>query len=114
MTPHVPSIPWLQMVEYKSNRDVETFSKFLENGGTLPEEPPAVSEPPPDPRAGDPHPGQGSPQPSLVKGTGPAGWGRGPAGGVHASLLSSPGAQDPREQHGAGGAESARDGGVPG
>lgn len=31
------------MVEYKSTRDVETFSKFLENGGTLPEEPP-VSE----------------------------------------------------------------------
>uniref|UniRef100_A0A8C0F477 protein disulfide-isomerase n=1 Tax=Bubo bubo TaxID=30461 RepID=A0A8C0F477_BUBBB len=26
--------------------DVETFSKFLENGGTLPEEPPAVSEVP--------------------------------------------------------------------
>uniref|UniRef100_A0A663LTC7 protein disulfide-isomerase n=1 Tax=Athene cunicularia TaxID=194338 RepID=A0A663LTC7_ATHCN len=26
--------------------DVETFSKFLENGGTLPEEPPAVSEAP--------------------------------------------------------------------
>lgn len=40
---HLPSILWLQMVEYKSARDVETFSKFLENGGTLPEEPPVVS-----------------------------------------------------------------------
>uniref|UniRef100_A0A8C3Y6Y9 protein disulfide-isomerase n=1 Tax=Catharus ustulatus TaxID=91951 RepID=A0A8C3Y6Y9_CATUS len=28
-----------------SNRDVETFSKFLENGGTLPEEPPDLSAP---------------------------------------------------------------------
>ncbi|NXV75763.1 PDIA2 isomerase, partial [Atlantisia rogersi] len=33
-----------KMVEYKHARDVETFSKFLENGGTLPEDPPAVSE----------------------------------------------------------------------
>lgn len=37
------------MVEYKSARDVETFSKFLENGGTLPEEPPVVSVVPPPP-----------------------------------------------------------------
>uniref|UniRef100_A0A663F4M9 protein disulfide-isomerase n=1 Tax=Aquila chrysaetos chrysaetos TaxID=223781 RepID=A0A663F4M9_AQUCH len=29
---------------YKSARDVETFSKFLENGGTLPEEPPNAEE----------------------------------------------------------------------
>lgn len=43
------------MIEFKSNRDVETFSKFLENGGTLPEEPP-VSE-----ARGHP-PAQGCPQ----------------------------------------------------
>lgn len=42
-----PPVPWLQMVEYRSTRDVETFSKFLENGGKLPEEPPTVSEVPP-------------------------------------------------------------------
>ena len=54
VTPRLPSILRLQMVEYKSARDVETFSKFLENGGTLPEEPPTVSEVPP-PRARDPH-----------------------------------------------------------
>lgn len=43
VAPSAPSAPMVQMVEYKSARDVETFSKFLENGGTLPEEPP-VSE----------------------------------------------------------------------
>ncbi|NWZ70236.1 PDIA2 isomerase, partial [Acrocephalus arundinaceus] len=40
VAPSAPSAPMVQMVEYKSTRDVETFSKFLENGGTLPEEPP--------------------------------------------------------------------------
>ncbi|NWI35223.1 PDIA2 isomerase, partial [Picathartes gymnocephalus] len=40
---YFPAGPGRKMVEYKSTRDVETFSKFLENGGTLPEEPP-VSE----------------------------------------------------------------------
>lgn len=58
------------MVEYKSSRDVETFSKFLENGGTLPEEPP-VSE-----VRGQP-PTQGCPQPLLGEGMDPAGWGQG-------------------------------------
>ncbi|XP_074697017.1 protein disulfide-isomerase A2 isoform X2 [Strix aluco] len=43
---YFPAGPGRKMVEYKSARDVETFSKFLENGGTLPEEPPAVSETP--------------------------------------------------------------------
>ncbi|NXA26413.1 PDIA2 isomerase, partial [Ibidorhyncha struthersii] len=43
---YFPAGPGRKMVEYKSTRDVETFSKFLENGGTLPEEPPAVSETP--------------------------------------------------------------------
>ncbi|NXQ31567.1 PDIA2 isomerase, partial [Alaudala cheleensis] len=40
---YFPAGPGRKMIEYKSSRDVETFSKFLENGGTLPEEPP-VSE----------------------------------------------------------------------
>ncbi|OPJ87752.1 protein disulfide-isomerase A2 [Patagioenas fasciata monilis] len=43
---YFPAGPGRKMVEYKSTRDVETFSKFLENGGTLPEEPPAVSQTP--------------------------------------------------------------------
>ncbi|NWH79274.1 PDIA2 isomerase, partial [Piaya cayana] len=43
---YFPAGPGRKMVEYKSARDLETFSKFLENGGTLPEEPPAVSEDP--------------------------------------------------------------------
>lgn len=33
---------------------METFSKFLENGGTLPEEPPVVSMVPPFPGEGFP------------------------------------------------------------
>ncbi|NXS75644.1 PDIA2 isomerase, partial [Pandion haliaetus] len=45
---YFPAGPGRKMVEYKSTRDVETFSKFLENGGTLPEEPPVVSEVPPE------------------------------------------------------------------
>ncbi|XP_009944329.1 PREDICTED: protein disulfide-isomerase A2, partial [Leptosomus discolor] len=43
---YFPAGPGRKMVEYKSARDVETFSKFLENGGTLPEEPPAVPKTP--------------------------------------------------------------------
>ncbi|NXO02838.1 PDIA2 isomerase, partial [Rhinopomastus cyanomelas] len=43
---YFPAGPGRKIVEYKSARDVETFSKFLENGGTLPEEPPAVSKVP--------------------------------------------------------------------
>lgn len=45
----MPSGPSLspQVIEYKSTRDLETFSKFLDSGGNLPEEPeePAVSNP---------------------------------------------------------------------
>ncbi|NXY20356.1 PDIA2 isomerase, partial [Atrichornis clamosus] len=40
---YFPAGPGRKMVEFKSTRDVETFSKFLENGGTLPTEPPPVS-----------------------------------------------------------------------
>lgn len=44
-----PSGPSLspQVIEYKSTRDLETFSKFLDSGGDLPEEPkePTVSIP---------------------------------------------------------------------
>ncbi|XP_062444127.1 protein disulfide-isomerase A2 isoform X2 [Rhea pennata] len=43
---YFPAGPGRKMIEYKSNRDVETFSKFLENGGTLPSEPPVVPETP--------------------------------------------------------------------
>ncbi|XP_074775455.1 protein disulfide-isomerase A2 isoform X1 [Athene noctua] len=43
---YFPAGPGRKVIEYKSARDVETFSKFLENGGTLPEEPPAVPETP--------------------------------------------------------------------
>ncbi|NWZ49469.1 PDIA2 isomerase, partial [Haliaeetus albicilla] len=55
---YFPAGPGRKMVEYKSARDVETFSKFLENGGTLPEEPPVVSAvpPPAPPKARDTHP----------------------------------------------------------
>ncbi|XP_065589092.1 protein disulfide-isomerase A2 [Cyrtonyx montezumae] len=43
---YFPAGPGRKMVEYRSARDVETFSKFLENGGKLPEEPPTVSKTP--------------------------------------------------------------------
>ncbi|XP_071427737.1 protein disulfide-isomerase A2 [Pithys albifrons albifrons] len=43
---YFPAGPGRKMVEYKSARDVETFSKFLENGGTLPVEPPVVTKTP--------------------------------------------------------------------
>ncbi|NXS25176.1 PDIA2 isomerase, partial [Mystacornis crossleyi] len=48
---YFPAGPGRKMVEYKSTRDVETFSKFLDNGGTLPVEPPVseVREQPPCP-----------------------------------------------------------------
>ncbi|NXE90799.1 PDIA2 isomerase, partial [Menura novaehollandiae] len=55
---YFPAGPGRKMVEFKSTRDVETFSKFLENGGTLPVEPPPVS----DVSDLSPHP-QGSTQP---------------------------------------------------
>ncbi|XP_027324703.3 protein disulfide-isomerase A2 [Anas platyrhynchos] len=43
---YFPAGPGRKMIEYRSTRDVETFSKFLENGGTLPEEPPVVTKTP--------------------------------------------------------------------
>ncbi|XP_009993821.1 PREDICTED: protein disulfide-isomerase A2 [Chaetura pelagica] len=43
---YFPAGPGRKMIEYKSARDVETFSKFLENGGTLPEEPSVVPKAP--------------------------------------------------------------------
>ncbi|KAJ7420502.1 Protein disulfide-isomerase A2 [Pitangus sulphuratus] len=43
---YFPAGPGRKMVEYKSARDVETFSKFLENGGMLPVEPPVVTKTP--------------------------------------------------------------------
>ncbi|XP_030315683.1 protein disulfide-isomerase A2 [Calypte anna] len=43
---YFPAGPGRKVVEYKSARDVETFSKFLENGGILPEEPPVVTKTP--------------------------------------------------------------------
>ncbi|XP_017923157.1 protein disulfide-isomerase A2 [Manacus vitellinus] len=43
---YFPAGPGRKMVEYKSTRDVETFSKFLENGGVLPVEPPVVTKTP--------------------------------------------------------------------
>ncbi|NXF32277.1 PDIA2 isomerase, partial [Nyctibius bracteatus] len=61
---YFPAGPGRKMVEYKSVRDLETFSKFLENGGTLPEEPPEVSVPPAPSRARDSPRPQGSSQPS--------------------------------------------------
>ncbi|XP_029410713.1 protein disulfide-isomerase A2 isoform X1 [Nannospalax galili] len=41
-----PAGPDRKVIEYKSTRDLETFSKFLDSGGDLPEEP-AVSSPEP-------------------------------------------------------------------
>lgn len=29
---------WLQVIDYNGKRDLETFVKFLDNGGVLPEE----------------------------------------------------------------------------
>ncbi|XP_030338784.1 protein disulfide-isomerase A2 [Strigops habroptila] len=43
---YFPAGPGRKMVEFKGSRDVETFSKFLENGGMLPEEPPEVPKTP--------------------------------------------------------------------
>ncbi|KAM4656037.1 protein disulfide-isomerase A2 isoform 2-T2 [Amazona ochrocephala] len=45
---YFPAGPGRKMVEFKGSRDLETFSKFLENGGMLPEEPPAVPKTPED------------------------------------------------------------------
>ncbi|XP_075022167.1 protein disulfide-isomerase A2 [Calonectris borealis] len=50
---YFPAGPGRKMVEYKSARDVETFSKFLENGGTLPEEPPVVPKTPENSTGGE-------------------------------------------------------------
>ncbi|XP_061214173.1 protein disulfide-isomerase A2 [Neopsephotus bourkii] len=43
---YYPAGPGRKVVEFKGSRDVETFSKFLENGGMLPEEPPVVPKTP--------------------------------------------------------------------
>ncbi|KAH1184416.1 protein disulfide-isomerase A2 [Mauremys mutica] len=49
---YFPAGPDRKMIEYKSARDLETFSKFLENGGMLPveETPPVVPESPEEPK----------------------------------------------------------------
>ncbi|NWI69074.1 PDIA2 isomerase, partial [Todus mexicanus] len=62
---YFPAGPGRKMVEYKSARDVETFSKFLENGGVLPEEPPVVSEAPLSRGPGAPSPSPGQPPASA-------------------------------------------------
>ncbi|XP_054524068.1 protein disulfide-isomerase A2 isoform X3 [Pan troglodytes] len=43
---YFPAGPGRKVIEYKSTRDLETFSKFLDNGGVLPKE-----EPPEEPAA---------------------------------------------------------------
>ncbi|XP_010177519.1 PREDICTED: protein disulfide-isomerase A2-like, partial [Mesitornis unicolor] len=69
---YFPAGPGRKMVEYKSTRDVETFSKFLENGGTLPEvsevSPPEGQGPPPTP--GQPPASAGQVDRSCGMGTG--------------------------------------------
>ncbi|XP_030434239.1 protein disulfide-isomerase A2 [Gopherus evgoodei] len=49
---YFPAGPDRKMIEYKSTRDLETFSKFLENGGMLPAEEtlPVVPESPEEPK----------------------------------------------------------------
>nr|XP_054955212.1 protein disulfide-isomerase A2 isoform X2 [Pan paniscus] len=48
---YFPAGPGRKVIEYKSTRDLETFSKFLDNGGMLPKE-----EPPEEPAAPFPEP----------------------------------------------------------
>ncbi|XP_054310541.2 protein disulfide-isomerase A2 isoform X1 [Pongo pygmaeus] len=48
---YFPAGPGRKVIEYKSTRDLETFSKFLDNGGVLPTE-----EPPEEPAAPFPEP----------------------------------------------------------
>ncbi|CAD7683324.1 unnamed protein product [Nyctereutes procyonoides] len=43
---YFPAGPGRKVIEYKSTRDVETFSKFLDNGGELPAEEPMAPFPP--------------------------------------------------------------------
>ncbi|CAK7304688.1 Protein disulfide-isomerase A2 [Vulpes lagopus] len=51
---YFPAGPGRKVIEYKSTRDVETFSKFLDNGGELPaEEPTEPMAPFPDTPAND-------------------------------------------------------------
>ncbi|XP_074866811.1 protein disulfide-isomerase A2 [Carettochelys insculpta] len=57
---YFPAGPDRQPIEYKSARDLETFSKFLDNGGTLPAE---------DTQPGVPE----SPEPAATNGTQAAG-----------------------------------------
>nr|XP_045727458.1 protein disulfide-isomerase A2 [Mirounga angustirostris] len=46
---YFPAGPGRKVIEYKSTRDLETFSKFLDNGGKLPAEEPAGEPTAPDP-----------------------------------------------------------------
>ncbi|XP_027466431.2 protein disulfide-isomerase A2 [Zalophus californianus] len=46
---YFPAGPGRKVIEYKSTRDLETFSKFLDNGGKLPVEEPAGEPTAPDP-----------------------------------------------------------------
>nr|XP_004056912.3 protein disulfide-isomerase A2 isoform X1 [Gorilla gorilla gorilla] len=48
---YFPAGPGRKVIEYKSTRDLETFSKFLDNGGVLP-----MEEPPEEPAAPFPEP----------------------------------------------------------
>ncbi|XP_007955666.1 protein disulfide-isomerase A2 [Orycteropus afer afer] len=43
---YFPAGPGRKVIEYKSTRDLETFSKFLDNGGELPTEPSEEPKPP--------------------------------------------------------------------
>ncbi|XP_012910789.1 protein disulfide-isomerase A2 [Mustela putorius furo] len=48
---YFPAGPGRKVIEYKSTRDLETFSKFLDNGGQLPAEEPTVPVPETAPNA---------------------------------------------------------------
>lgn len=91
---------------------METFSKFLENGGTLPEEPPVVSMVPLSLGRGF-HPPQDGSKPLLGR-DGPCSAPQQGGDSVCVAILVLPppsaGDQDPREQHRHRGAESVRHG----
>lgn len=91
---------------------METFSKFLENGGTLPEEPPVVSMVPLSLGRGF-HPPQDGSKPLLGR-DGPCSAPQQGGDRVCVAILVLPppsaGDQDPREQHRHRGAESVRHG----
>lgn len=91
---------------------METFSKFLENGGTLPEEPPVVSMVPLSLGRGF-HPPQDGSKPLLGR-DGPCSAPQQGGDRVCVAILVLPppsaGDQDPWEQHRHRGAESVRHG----